>query len=90
MYLDCSEHVLQQLALMTRDLYLPLLCNEQLTSGNQSQTTHGYAYSYSTDRMLDVLHRLMAHVETTKGQQQVSVEKVNEMNDGYVVVMCYM
>ena len=73
MYLDCSAHVLQQLSLMTRDLYLPLLCNEQLTTGGQSQATHGYAYTYSADRMLDVLHRLMAHIETTKGQQHVSL-----------------
>ena len=77
MYIDCSSHVLQQLALMTRDLYLPLLCNDQLTVSTQSQATHGYTYSYNVDRMIDILHRLMAHIETTKGQEQVGVVQAN-------------
>ena len=70
MYLDCSPAVLDQLRIITRELYLPLLCNEHLTANTQS-SAQNFTYSYNSDRMLDVLHRLMAHIETTKGQEEV-------------------
>ena len=62
MYADCCERPLKQLDLLLREVYLPLLCSE---------TPHAAACGVSPDKLMDVLHRLMAAVETTEGQSQV-------------------
>ena len=62
MYLDCPENPLAQLDILTREVYLPLLT---------SDVGHASSYGISADKLMDVLHRLMSHVETTQGHLQV-------------------
>lgn len=62
MYLDCSSNSLQQLDLLTREVYLPLLCTD---------VSHANSYGASADKLMDILHRLMATLETTEGHIEV-------------------
>jgi dynein heavy chain len=62
MYHDLSQQPLQQLDIVTREVMLPLLA---------SDTHHATAYGIHADKLMDVLHRLMAHLETTQGHIQV-------------------
>ncbi|KAK2144654.1 hypothetical protein LSH36_739g00023, partial [Paralvinella palmiformis] len=57
-YFDTSEDILKQLDIMSREVYLPLLC---------SDTSHATSYGISPDKLMDVLHRMMSIVEITKG-----------------------
>ena len=63
MYIDCTSDSLEQVDLITREIYLPLMC---------SDLGHVGAYGISADKMMDLLHRLMAHMETTHGHIQVT------------------
>ena len=63
-YQDCTENVLSQVDLLTREIYLPLLCSEQ---------GHAYSYGMSADKLMDLLHRLMGGVEVTQGHAHVSI-----------------
>ena len=62
MYFDCSQDALRQLDIVSREVYLPLLCTD---------TTYATNYGMSADKLMDVLHRLMATVETTQGHTEV-------------------
>ena len=53
---------LDELDQLTRDVYLPLLCT------NDSSTT---VFGLHPDKLMDVLHRLMAYVTTTQGHAKV-------------------
>ena len=64
MYLDSADNALEQLDLVTREVYLPLLCTDQTHMAN--------SYGISADKVMDLLHRLMAHLETTQGHVEVS------------------
>eukprot|EP00057_Strongylocentrotus_purpuratus_P006394 XP_011660868.1 PREDICTED: dynein beta chain, flagellar outer arm [Strongylocentrotus purpuratus] len=54
---DSNKLVLNQLELLSKELYLPLLC----TDGVQ---TYG---GVSSDKLMDILHRLMANTNVTEG-----------------------
>ena len=62
MYMDCGENAMAQLDLLTREVYLPLLC---------ADTQHAVNYGLSADRLMDLLHRLMSQVETIQGHTEV-------------------
>ena len=62
-YQDCIDNALLQLDLLTREIYLPLLCSEQ---------GHASSYGLSADKLMDLLHRLMGGVEVTQGHAHVS------------------
>ena len=62
MYVDCAESPLAQLDLLLREVHLPLLA---------SDVQHAARYGVNVDKLMDVLHRLMAHVETAQGHLQV-------------------
>ncbi|ELU01785.1 hypothetical protein CAPTEDRAFT_107782 [Capitella teleta] len=53
-----DDNALRQLDLLTREVYLPLLCTE---------VNHANRYGINADKLMDILHRLMATVETAEG-----------------------
>ena len=53
---------MKQLDIMSREVYLPLLC---------SDASHAPNYGISPDKLMDVLHRMMATVEVTTGYVEV-------------------
>ncbi|CAH1797693.1 unnamed protein product [Owenia fusiformis] len=57
-YTDCSDVPLEHIELLTREVYLPLLCIDQ---------SHASALGINADKLMDVLHRLMATVEVAQG-----------------------
>ena len=61
-YQDSTDNALSQVDLLTREIYLPLLCSEQ---------GHASSYGMSADKLMDLLHRLMGGVEVTQGHAQV-------------------
>lgn len=63
LFLDCMVDPLDELDQLTRDVYLPLLCI------NDSSTP---MFGLHPDKLMDVLHRLMAYVTTTQGHSKVS------------------
>ena len=68
MYMDCGDNALLQLDMLTREIYLPLLC---------SDTVHASAHGISADKMMDLLHRLMSQVETVQGHTEVTSGSVS-------------
>ena len=66
-YQDCTDNALSQVDLLTREIYLPLLCSEQ---------GHASSYGLSADKLMDLLHRLMGGVEVTQGHAHVSCYNV--------------
>ncbi|XP_033641709.1 dynein beta chain, flagellar outer arm-like [Asterias rubens] len=56
-YTDCDTTSLTQLDLLSREVYLPLLCTDGLL-------TYG---GVSADKLMDILHRMMGNVEVTEG-----------------------
>lgn len=62
MYVDCSSQPLEHLNLLTRQVFLPFLCTNQNLAD---------ASATNADKLMDVLHRLMATVEVTQGQIEV-------------------
>ena len=65
MYMDCGDNALLQLDMLTREIYLPLLC---------SDTQHAAKHGVSSDKIMDLLHRLMSQVETVQGHTEVHVQ----------------
>ncbi|XP_064599567.1 LOW QUALITY PROTEIN: uncharacterized protein LOC135466077 [Liolophura sinensis] len=59
MYVDCSSQPLEHLNLLTRQVFLPFLCTNQNLAD---------ASGMNADKLMDVLHKLMATVEVTQGQ----------------------
>ncbi|XP_064650622.1 uncharacterized protein LOC135502065 isoform X3 [Lineus longissimus] len=57
-YMDCSESTLQHIDLLTREVFLPMLCVDQNVAINAG---------VNSDKLMDILHRLMGTVETTEG-----------------------
>ena len=53
---------LDELDQLTRDVYLPLLCTNDGTTS---------VFGLHPDKLMDVLHRLMAYVTTTQGHSKV-------------------
>ncbi|KAI0240669.1 Dynein beta chain, flagellar outer arm [Lamellibrachia satsuma] len=64
LFLDCMVDPLDELDQLTRDVYLPLLCI------NDSSTP---MFGLHPDKLMDVLHRLMAYVTTTQGHSKGDV-----------------
>ena len=62
MYMDCGDNALNQLDMLTREVYLPLLCGD---------ISHASSHGISADKLMDLLHRLMSHVETIQGHTEV-------------------
>ncbi|XP_033103095.1 dynein heavy chain 9, axonemal-like [Anneissia japonica] len=62
-YTDCNTIALNQLDLLAREVYLPLLC----TDGVQ---TYG---GVSADKLLDILHRMMGMTEVTEGHLEGTI-----------------
>ncbi|XP_071959570.1 uncharacterized protein [Antedon mediterranea] len=62
-YTDCNAVALNQIDLLAREVYLPLLC----TDGVQ---TYG---SVSADKLLDILHRMMGMAEVTEGHLEGTI-----------------
>lgn len=64
MYMDCGENALLQLDMLTREIYLPLLC---------SGTFHASSHGLNADKIMDLLHRLMSQVEIAQGHTEVAL-----------------
>ncbi len=64
MYLDVTDNALLQMDLLSREVYLPLLCSEQ---------GHASSYNMSADKLMDLLHRLMGGLEVTQGHTHVCI-----------------
>jgi hypothetical protein len=60
--MDCSESTLQHIDLLTREVFLPMLCVDQNVAINAG---------VNSDKLMDILHRLMGVVETTEGHVKV-------------------
>lgn len=61
--MDCSRAPMEHLELTIREVFLPLLAtNSQIVS----------TFSGNGDKIMDILHRLMAAAEVTQGHMQVS------------------
>lgn len=61
--MDCDEDSLVQLDLLSREVFLPLLCSEEAYNNS--------AQGANSDRLMDMLHRLMASVEVIQGHTMV-------------------
>ena len=61
-YTDCGDNVLLHLDMLTREIFLPLLC---------SDSHHASRNGVSADKVMDLLHRLMSQVETIQGHTEV-------------------
>lgn len=61
-YSECSKLPLEHLKLVTKEVYLPLLC-----------VHHNVAIS--ADQLLDLMHRLLGAMQVTSGFVQVAVAK---------------
>jgi len=62
-YTDCEGVLLDDIDLVTREVFLPLLCSDE------SQTKSS---SVSADRLMDQLHRITANAEVSSGYIRVS------------------
>ena len=61
-YTDCNISVLENLDLLTREVFLPLLCSDE---------TQMDKFAVSTDRLMDQLHRITANAEVSSGYIRV-------------------
>lgn len=64
MFMDCSSNALEHIEMLCREVYLPLLCSDPYSANDTG---------VNADKLLDVLHRLMAHVEIAQGHAEGEV-----------------
>ena len=61
-YTDCDAVLLDDIDLVTREVFLPLLCADE---------SHVKGSSVSADRLMDQLHRITANAEVSSGYIKV-------------------
>lgn len=61
-YSDCDKILLDDIDLVTREVFLPLLCSDDTNARNMV---------VSADRLMDQLHRVTANAEVSSGYIKV-------------------
>ena len=79
-YMDCGDNVLLHLDMLTREIFLPLIC---------SDTHHATRNGVSADKVMDILHRLMSQVETVQGHTEVKFKRYFVKAEQFSYVVCF-
>lgn len=59
-YSDCTKNPLEHLTMVSREVYLPMLCNEHFNA------------TYADDKVIDALQKCISSFQVTRGHIDVS------------------